>query len=210
MLHNFFHWLQWGLGKGKAEDAISWSQAIHESLNFWNLFEGMHLITVGLFFGTILMVDLRLLGVAFKQTPVSKLSDKTLTLTVVGFGILVFTGILLFMAKPEEYYHNLSFRWKMIFIVLAAINIAIFHTRVQKNQPEWDLGPTPAGAKISAIISLVCWLAVMSFGRLIAYNTYDCGKPLSDAVNAFAECAYSEHGAMKLDGVTVIKKGGAH
>jgi len=161
---------------------------------------------VGLFFGTILMVDLRLLGLIFKQTPVSKVSDKTLTLTVVAFGILVFTGMLLFMAKPEEYYHNLNFRWKMILIVLAAINIAVFHTKVQKNQPEWDLGPTPASAKASAILSLLLWFFVISCGRLIAYNTYDCGKPLSDVVNAFAECSTSEHGAMKIDG-TVIKKG---
>ncbi|RYI26239.1 MAG: hypothetical protein EON48_06600 [Acetobacteraceae bacterium] len=202
MLHNLFHWMQWELGKAKGDDAaISWSQAVHESLNFWGLLEGTHLITVGLFFGTIMMVDLRVLGLMFKQTPVSKISDKTLPLTVVAFATLVVTGLLLFFAKPEEYYHNLNFRLKMVFILLAMINIAVFHTRVQKNQAEWDLGPAPAAAKLSVAFSLLLWIAVICCGRFIAYNWVDCGKPMSGFLNWAQECSTSELGATTLQGV---------
>lgn len=201
MFESFFHWMQWGLGKGKGPDAESWSQLIHESFNFWNLMEGTHLITVGLFFGTIFIVDMRLLGLLFKKTPVSEVSDRVLPLTVVGFGALLVTGFLTFMSKPEEYYHNLMFRTKMIVLVLAIINITIFHKLVQKNQVSWDRAENPpALAKTSAVLSLLCWLIVISCGRLIAYNFFDCGKPLPAYINALEECSTSSAGAVNLGG----------
>lgn len=208
MLHDFFHWVQWELGKGPGENSVSWSQALLESLNFWGVLEGTHLLSIMLFFGTIFVVDMRLLGLLFKDTPVSRLSDKTLPLTVIGFAVLIVTGVLLFFAKPEtHYYHNLWFRLKLLFIILAMINIAVFHKVVQRDQARWDLGPTPSGAKLSAVLSLVLWLGVITFGRFIAYNWYDCGTPQSDFLNAVQECAVSEKGATNLQGVHV---GGAH
>lgn len=200
MFESFFHWLSWELGKGKAPDAVSWSQLIHESFNFWNIMEGTHLITVGLFFGTILMVDLRLLGLLFRKVPVSEVSDRVLPMTVVGFLTLIVTGILAFMSKPEEYYHNLFFRTKMLVLLIAIINLAIFHFKVQKTQGAWDKSENPPrAAKLSATISLVSWLIVISCGRLIAYNFFDCGKPLPSYINALAECATSQAGIATLE-----------
>ena len=200
MFESFFHWLSWELGKGSAPGAESWSQLIHESFNFWNIMEGTHLITVGLFFGTILMVDLRLLGLLFRKVPVSEVSDRVLPMTVVGFLTLIVTGFLAFMSKPEEYYHNLFFRTKMLVLLLAVINLAVFHFKVQKTQTAWDKAESPPrAAKISAVISLVSWLLVISCGRLIAYNFFDCGKPLPSYINALAECATSQAGSLTLE-----------
>ena len=200
MFQSFFHWLSWDLGKGSAPGAESWSQLIHESFNFWNVMEGTHLITVGLFFGTILMVDLRLLGLLFRKVPVSEVSDRVLPMTVVGFLTLVVTGALAFMSKPEEYYHNLFFRTKMLVLLLAIINLAIFHFKIQKTQGAWDKAESPPrAAKLSATISLISWLLVISCGRLIAYNFFDCGKPLPSYINALAECATSQAGSLTLE-----------
>jgi hypothetical protein len=200
LFESFFHWMQWGLGKGKGDEAESWSQLVHESYNFWNLMEGTHLMTVGLFFGTILLVDLRLLGWIFKKTPVSVISDKTLPLTVVGFLTLVVTGVFVFMSKPEEYYHNLMFRTKMLVLLIAIINIVIFHWKVQKNQAAWDKAESPpTAAKISAAISLLSWLFVISCGRLIAYNFFDCGTPQPAWVNSLEECSVSTAGAVLVE-----------
>jgi hypothetical protein len=200
LFESFFHWMQWGLGKGKGDEAESWSQLVHESYNFWNLMEGTHLMTVGLFFGTILLVDLRLLGWIFKKTPVSVISDKTLPLTVVGFLTLVVTGVFVFMSKPEEYYHNLMFRTKMLVLLIAIINIVIFHWKVQKNQAAWDKAESPpTAAKISAAISLLSWLIVISCGRLIAYNFFDCGTPQPAWVNSLEECSVSTAGAVLVE-----------
>lgn len=207
MILTFLIWLQNSLGKGKADDAQSWSQALLGSLNFWNLLEGTHLLTLMLFAGTIMVVDLRLLGVAFRKTPVSVISNKILPLTVAGFVVMVITGLGLFFAKPVVYYHNLWFRLKLLFILAAMINIVIFHYRVQKNMAAWDgLEKPPAKARISAAVSLTAWAVVILFGRLIAYNFVECGKPLPGWVNAVQECSTSEHGAMSLDGkLTLVK-----
>lgn len=206
MILTFLTWLQNSLGKGKADDAQSWSQALLGSLNFWNLLEGTHLLMLMLFAGTIMLVDLRLLGVAYKKTKVSVISEKVLPLTVAGFVLMVITGLALFFAKPVPYYHNFWFRLKLVFLAAAMINIMIFHYRVQKDQAAWDDAPRPpTKARISAVVSLASWVLVIIMGRLIAYNFVECGKPLPDWVNAVEECATSEHGAQSLDKTVIIK-----
>jgi hypothetical protein len=207
LIIQFLTWLQHSLGKGPAADAQSWSEALLGSLNFWSLVEGTHLLTLVLFAGTIFIVDLRLLGVTFRRTPVSVVSDRILPLTVAGFVILIVTGLALFFAKPIVYYHSLWFRLKMIFLVVAMANIAIFHSRVQRNQSSWDtLALPPMGARISAVVSLISWFLVIAMGRYIPYNFVDCGKPLSHIVNVIEECSTSEAGALDKD--TGVKVGG--
>lgn len=197
MLREFLVWLQTELGKGSGELAQSWSEALLGSLNFWGLLEGTHLLALMLFAGTIFVVDLRLLGVTFRKTPVSVISNRVLPLTVFGLLLVVITGVSLFYAKPLLYYHNIWFRVKLIFIALAIINIMIFHLRVQRNQAAWDLAERPPfAARASAAISIVAWIAVIATGRFIAYDWFECGKPLSGFMNAAQSCAASEKGAV--------------
>lgn len=199
MLREFLVWMATQLGKGPGEYDPSWSDLLAGSLNFWGLLEGTHVLTLMLFAGTIFMVDLRLLGLAFKKTPVSTLSDKVLPLTVFGFAVMVLTGTALFFAKPLLYYHNLWFRLKMVFLAVAAINILIFHFRVQRDRAAWDRSEKPpAKARISAAISLASWLLVIMFGRFIAYDWFDCGKALPHWVNVAEECAISDKGALDI------------
>src|SRR3569623_435594 len=89
MIGAFLTWLEHSLGKGPSPDAQSWSEALLGSLNFWGLLEGTHLIMLMLFAGTIAVVDLRLLGVTFRKTRVSVVTDAILTQTVVGFIFVV-------------------------------------------------------------------------------------------------------------------------
>jgi len=201
MILAFLTWLQNSLGKGPGEDAQSWSQVLLGSLNFWGILEGTHLLTLMLFAGTIMVVDLRLLGVVFRKTPVTVVSDKVLPLTVAGFILMLATGLALFFAKPIVYYHSIFFRAKLLFILAAMINIVVFHYRLQKNIAAWDANPSPpATAKASAVVSLTAWFLVIAMGRLIAYNFFDCGKPLPNWINAVEACSTSEHGAQSLDG----------
>ena len=202
MLRDFLVWLQTSLGKGEGEMAQSWSEALLGSLNFWGLLEGTHLLGLMLFAGTIFIVDLRLLGVTFRRTPVSVLSDRVLPLTLWGFGLVVVTGIALFYAKPLFYYHNIWFRVKLVLILAAMANIVWFHFRVQRNRTGWDRAPTPPrSAQLSAVLSLSAWIAVIFMGRFIAYDWYECGKPLPDFLNAAQSCAASEKGARSLERV---------
>ncbi len=214
MIRAFLVWLQTTLGRGAGPDDQSWSEALLGSLNFWGLLEGTHLLTLMLFAGTILVVDLRLLGVLYRKTRVSVVSDRILPLTVAGFLLMLLTGVALFFAKPLVYYHNIWFRLKLIFLLGAMINIAIFHFKIHRTQPAWDDAPLPPfTARASAAASLAAWVLIIVMGRFIAYNWYECGKPQPDVVNAAQECATSEHGAVSLTGVLTLSNpaaGGAH
>lgn len=203
MIRDFLVWLATQVGKGPGEYDPSWSEGLASTLNVWGLLEGSHVLSLMLFAGTIFLVDLRLLGVGFKKTPISVISDRVLPLTVFGFALMVVTGLLLFYAKPLLYYHNLWFRLKLVFLAIAVINIFIFHYRVQKDRDRWDTAvKPPAKARISALVSIVSWVLVIMFGRFIAYDWYDCGKALPHWVNVAQECAISEHGAVDLTEMT--------
>ncbi len=206
MIRDIVVWIA-QLGKGPADDAMSWSMALASSLNFWGLIEGTHVLSLMLFAGTIFVVDLRLLGVTFRKTPVSVVSDRVLPLTVFGLVIMIATGTALVFAKPLLYYHSLWFRLKLVFLLIAAINIMWFHFRVQRNLHEWDTQEQPPGkARLSALISLTSWLVVITFGRFIAYDWTNCGKPQPDWINVAQECASSDYGALYKDGRLVKKE----
>ncbi|MFI4934258.1 MAG: DUF6644 family protein [Caulobacterales bacterium] len=150
--------------------------------------ETAHVIAIMLFVGAIAMVDLRLLGVSFRQTTVSQMLSRMLPWTVVGFIILTITGLLLFYAIPVRTYHSVWFRIKAILLVIGAINIGVFTFVVERDKARWDVGPTPAKARLAAIISLSVWVLVIVFGRLIAYNWADCDEATSQFVLQIAGC----------------------
>lgn len=199
MIRDFLVWLATELGKGPGEMDISWSDALASSLNFWSLLEGTHVMTLILFAGTIFVVDLRLLGVIFKKTPVSVISERILPLTIFGIVMMLATGTALFFAKPLLYYHNLWFRLKLVFLALAFINIIVFHYRVQRDIAAWDtLAKPPAKARVSAFLSIASWILVICFGRYIAYDWTNCGKPLPHWINVAQDCKASESGALDI------------
>jgi hypothetical protein len=201
MIGAFLNWLEHSLGKGPSPDGQSWSEALLGSLNFWSLLEGTHLIALMLFAGTIMVVDLRLLGVTFRKTKVSTISDAILPLTVFSFAFVVLSGMGLLFAKPIFYYHTIWFRVKMVFLALALINIVVFHGRVQATQGTWDADETPpTAARVSAAGSLILWFMVILCGRFIPYNWYECGKPQPAFINWVQECKTSEKGEENMAG----------
>lgn len=201
MIGAFLNWLEHSFGKGPTPDGQSFSELLLGSLNFWSLLEGTHLIALMLFAGTILVVDLRLLGVIFRKSRVSVISDAILPLTVFSFGFVVITGMGLLFAKPFFYYHDIWFRVKMVFFALALINILVFHGKVQSTQASWDADEKPPrAARLSAAGSLLLWLAVITCGRFIPYNWYECGKPQPAFINWVQECKTSEQGEVNLAG----------
>lgn len=171
-------------------DSMEWSTALHESLFIYAYIEATHVLTLMLFAGTIAMVDLRLLGVAFRTVPISEMTRRILPWTVAGFVIMVITGLLLFYAIPVRTYHSIWFRAKLIFLAIAAINIFLFHFRVQRDMARWDrMALPPAPVRAVAGVSLAAWAGVIVTGRLIAYGWFDCDKPQPAFVSWAAECA---------------------
>jgi uncharacterized paraquat-inducible protein A len=78
----------------------SWSVDLHESQYAYSIVESIHVWTLCLFFGTVVMVDLRLLGWTMRGVPVSEFARRMLPWTVAAFVIMVITGTLLVLAIP--------------------------------------------------------------------------------------------------------------
>jgi hypothetical protein len=167
-----------------------WSIDLHESLYMYPLVESTHVLSLTLFVGLTAMMDLRLLGLTMRAVPVSQVTTRLLPWIRIGFGVMMFTGVLLFYAIPVRNYQNIFFRVKMVLLVLAGINVWYFHTRTERTVDAWDLAArTPKAARVAAIASLVLWASVVVTGRMIAYNWFDCDiQPQPALINWAAGC----------------------
>lgn len=190
---SFLAYVQFYLGAqydeaGRAIADTSWSARLQGSENLWMALEGTHVLAIMLFVGSIVFVDLRLLGLVWRRVRVSSVADSVLPWTVGGFAIMVATGGLLFFANPLEYYHSFIFRLKAVLLVAAAINIFLFHYRIQADRVRWDSSARPPlPVRFSAGFSLTVWLLVVAAGRFTAYDWLDCDSA-TGFVSAFAQC----------------------
>lgn len=170
--------------------STDWSIALHESLWVYPLVESTHVLTLGLFVGTAVMLDLRLLGWSFRDVPITEFTQRILPWTRAGFAIMFVTGILLFYAIPVRTYQNIFFRVKLVMLAFALFNIWYFHNRTERGVARWDTdGRPPRAARIAGLASIVLWMSIVVAGRLIAYNWFDCDiQPQPALVNWAAGC----------------------
>jgi hypothetical protein len=133
--------------------------------------ETVHVVAITTVFGSIFLVDLRLLGVSERSAKVSKYSAELLPLTWTAFALAAVSGSLLFMSKAPDYFVNLQFRLKMAFIALAGINMAFFQWGIYRRVEDWDVRlPPPAAARIAGLVSLLCWTTVIFLGRWVGFT----------------------------------------
>ncbi len=172
--------------------STSGSIALHESLFMYPIIESIHVLTLCLFVGMTMMLDLRLTGLAFKRITVDDVVSRLQPLMFVGFAIMVVSGLLLFYAIPVRSYQNIFFRLKMIFFVLAGLNAWAFHTGVFTRVREWgERQEPPSRARLAGFASLVLWAGIIITGRMIAYNWFDCDKPQPRWVQIATGCSYN-------------------
>jgi len=148
------------------------SSAIRNSLYDFPLLEAVHVIALTLVFGTIMIVDLRLLGIAGTERHYGRVSADLLKWTWIAFAMAVLTGSLMFTANPKVYFHNAFFRAKFAVMLLAGLNMLVFQLTVAKREGEWgenQRGPTQG--RVAAMLSLGLWLTVIILGRSVGFTT---------------------------------------
>jgi hypothetical protein len=146
------------------------SNTMRESLWAEPIVETIHVLTLTLFLGFAVMLDMRLLGVAMKRRRMSEVLGQLNPWLFGGFAVMIVTGVLLFSGDPVAFYSTTVFKVKMIMLVLAGLNVLIFNATIGRKVAEWDLSPrTPGGAKLAAIVSLALWVMIIAAGRWIAY-----------------------------------------
>jgi hypothetical protein len=151
-------------------EQTSLGTAIRESLWLFPIIETVHIFGIVLLVGATSILDLRLMGLTFRDEPVSKLAERFLPWAWAGFLIQVTTGLLLFSSEATKMYGNIGFDIKMLLIAVAGINAVVFHSIAYQSVGKWDNDPVaPLGARAAGLISILLWFGIVAAGRWIAY-----------------------------------------
>jgi hypothetical protein len=155
------------------ESALAWLQstpiaiAVAENDILFPWIESVHVLAIVIVVGTISIVDLRLLGLASLDISAKRLMSDVIPYTWGAFALAVITGTLMFSSDATHYAQNRLFQAKLVMLVLAGLNMAIFHFFGERDIERWEApgATTPVGAKAAAAISLLVWITVVSLGR---------------------------------------------
>lgn len=170
-------------------DAQSWSTGLHESFYLYNWIEATHVLTLMLFLGMLFTIDVRLLGLGFNNIPASRLAAALDRPMLLGFAVMVVSGLLLFYAIPVRSTQSIWLRLKLVMLVVAGVNALLFRNYLRRAAGSWDHDPLPPlRARLAGGLSLFFWSAVVVFGRLIAYDWYDCHRDLPRFLYQVAGC----------------------
>ena len=157
MLQTFFEWLQ------------STPLAVKVGEDWFPYVESTHVVCLALVAGTIITVDARLIGLASRHLRFTYLSDRLLPWTWGAFICAAITGSLLFMANATSYASNMPFRYKMVLLLLAGLNMLYFQFVTFRSVSSWDTGTPAPAARFSGVMSIVLWCGVIACGRWVGF-----------------------------------------
>ena len=183
LIYEFATWL----------DTHSWSTQLHESFYMYNWVESTHVLALMVSLGLLFLIDLRMLGLALVDIPATALAHRLLLPMLIGFSVMIVTGLLLFYAIPVRASQSLWFRIKVVLLIAAAVNAWLFHRQMQDAGSSaggsWDLAvKAPRRLQIGAALSLSFWVFIVICGRLIAYDWFDCRGEPSTFVSTITGC----------------------
>jgi len=145
--------------------------AIRESSLVFPLIEGSHVLSLSILIGIVMFLDLRLLRLVFRTTPISRVMGAVGPWMIIGMAVMMLTGFLLFFAQAKNAYLNTFFRVKMILLVLGALNALFYQIKYFPRMADWDLSEDiPMAVKVIAGLSLFFWFGVIICGRTMAYE----------------------------------------
>jgi uncharacterized protein DUF6644 len=147
------------------------SNALRESIWMFPIIESSHVLGLAFSVGTVVWFDLRLAGLMMRRYSVSETFGYVKPWMFGGFAVMVITGIFLFWSHALQCYSSTYFRIKLLLLLLAGVNIVIFHWTIDQRRTDWDKAPIPPlQARFAGYASLFLWLSVVAVGRLMAYT----------------------------------------
>ena len=149
-------------------DIAGWSvsRAINESSWIFPLVQAFHLVALGFLAGSLLMVDLRLLGRGFSQQPIASVARDARPWLIGSLVAMALTGIPQFISLATKEYDSPYFRWKMLLLLIALI----FTFTVRKAVAYAPAGRFGGGVtKAVALVSIGLWTSIAINGRLIGF-----------------------------------------
>ena len=146
--------------------------AEHIGFTWWFPFlESIHVLTVAILVGSILMVDLRLLGLVALRYPASRMTRELIPWTWGALSVAVVTGSGMFITRAATYIEHPPFQIKLVMILLAGLNMALFQVRTFRSVEQWDNAASPPiAARVAGATSLLLWAGVVLAGRWIGHT----------------------------------------
>ncbi len=140
---------------------------IAETYWLWPVLEIIHFIGLSVMLGALLIIDARLLGMlgTWGTAAIKRLTP----LVWFGFCINLASGTMFFIGDPMRYSINIGFQLKMLLILIAGINVAVYQLQLRPRLAGWNTDSMPPIARFVAIVSLATWGGVLLLGRLIPY-----------------------------------------
>jgi hypothetical protein len=154
------------------------AQWMRETNPAMQVVESAHVLAAVMVLGTVLIADLRLLGLTDRQRAFTRVGGETLPLTWVAFALAVVTGSLMFTTSAQNYFGNAAFQLKALALLGAGLNMAVFQLFTTRGIAAWNVSKPPRAARIAGALSLLLWAAVVLLGRWIGFTKgYDFSIP---------------------------------
>ena len=155
-------------------EGLAWTTAIRESIWGHPIIQTAHVASIVAFAGLVIIMDLRLVGLAFTHAPYTQIQRRLFPWQMAGLVPSTATGLLLWVVDPLRYYGNVFFRIKLALLALAGVNALAFHLTAYRTAGQWNVDPqVTATARLTGALSLLLWSAIIVSGRLIAFNWFD-------------------------------------
>jgi hypothetical protein len=164
-LINFLTWL----GETPLALAVAQSEWLFPAI------EVVHVFAISLVFGTIAIIDLRLLGLASTNRRYTEMARELLPLTWGAWFVAAMFGTLLVASRPVGYFENVDFRMKFLCMGLAGVNMLVFQFVTSRDLGRWDRGRAPLAGKVAGALSLVLWIGVVYFARMTGFTLVQGG-----------------------------------
>jgi hypothetical protein len=130
----------------------------------------VHVMSLAVFAGVVVMGNMRVLGWVLQGVPVSRVMSQFRPWKWTGFAILLISGLVITLSDPIEYYTNIMYWISSLVLLATGVNAMIFHFGVYRTVADWDDAKVaPASARGWAIRSLILWISLVFIGRAIAF-----------------------------------------
>jgi hypothetical protein len=145
--------------------------ALREDAVLFPWVEAVHVLALSVVLGCVAIIELRLIGLAGRERPVSRVLRDLLPCTWYAFAVALLSGFALFASNAITYAHNDYFLSKLMLLLGVGLNAAFFHAVVERSIKRWDTAArTPLPARLSGLLSLAGWLGVVACGRWVGFS----------------------------------------
>jgi hypothetical protein len=130
----------------------------------------VHILAIAAVMASVLMIDLRLLGILGREQPVARVSGRFRPVIWWTLPILLASGMLMIIGEPVRSLENPIFQLKMGLLIAAIVATLSYQIPLGRDPAFWDItGSRRGAARVIAVLSLLLWVSIVFAGRWIAY-----------------------------------------